>query len=89
MFGMHVLSPLVMSLLGEALDSASGKGIPLAAALAHLAQRERYLAFEIDGTRYNIGVKYGLLIAQLAIALSGDDRDLVLTEMLQLLAERK
>jgi len=88
MFGMHVLSPLVMTLLADALNESGQRSLPLAAALAGLAERERYLAFEIAGTRYNIGVKYGLLIAQLAIALSGEDRDLVLTEMLQLLAER-
>lgn len=87
MFGMHVLSPAVISLLGDVLDGSS-RSLPLAAALGSLAERERYLAFEIAGTRHNIGVKYGLLIAQLAIALSGDDRDLVLTEMLQLLAEK-
>lgn len=89
MFGMHVLTPQAMNLLEEALAKApSGKSVPLAAALAGLAERERYLAFEIAGVRYNIGVKYGLLIAQLALSLSGDDRDQVLTEMLQLLAER-
>jgi UTP--glucose-1-phosphate uridylyltransferase len=47
------------------------------------------LALEIDGARQNLGVKYGLLMAQLAIALSGDDRDQVLTELLQLVGERR
>ncbi|MEM9658910.1 MAG: hypothetical protein AAF961_11165 [Planctomycetota bacterium] len=44
------------------------------------------MALEIDGDRYNIGVKYGLLIAQLALALSSPDRDQILTELVELLA---
>ncbi|MFK7821501.1 MAG: UTP--glucose-1-phosphate uridylyltransferase, partial [Planctomycetaceae bacterium] len=53
-----------------------------------LSQAERYLAFEVAGSRYDISYKYGLLIAQLAISLSGRDRDLVLTEIIHLLAQR-
>ncbi|HTN73869.1 MAG TPA: sugar phosphate nucleotidyltransferase [Pirellulaceae bacterium] len=88
MFGMHVLSPLVMNLLAETAANPDVKAAPLASALATLAERERYLAFEIDGARYNIGVKYGLLMAQLALSLSGNDRDVILTDLLQLLIER-
>ena len=43
-----------------------------------LAERERYLACEIAGRRFNIGVKFGLLNAQLALALDGHDREEVL-----------
>ncbi|HMJ65543.1 MAG TPA: UTP--glucose-1-phosphate uridylyltransferase, partial [Candidatus Binatia bacterium] len=38
------------------------------------------------GRRYDIGVKYGLLIAQLALALVGNDRDEVLSNLVELLA---
>jgi UTP--glucose-1-phosphate uridylyltransferase len=58
----------------------------LSPALAAMAKRERYFACQIDGSRYNIGVKYGLLMAQLAVALSGKDRDQILTEILELVA---
>ena len=61
----------------------------LAGALARLANKERYLAFEVPGRRYNIGVKYGLLNAQLALALSGVDRMEVLTQLVELLAPRE
>ena len=60
----------------------------LADALSVLAQRERYLALEVNGSRYNIGMKYGLLIAQLAISLTGRERDRILTELVELLATR-
>ena len=53
-----------------------------------LCQRQRHLAVELHGTRYNIGMRYGLLIAQLALSLSGRDRDQILTELVELLALR-
>ena len=53
----------------------------LSQALALLAGRERYLALERPWFRYDVGVQYGLLTAQLALALSGRDRDLVLTQL--------
>ena len=46
------------------------------------------LALELDGARYNIGVKYGLLMAQLALALSGSDREEILAKLVELLAAR-
>jgi len=36
-----------------------------------------------------MGVKYGLLNTQLALSLSGVDRDRVLTEMVELLAHQQ
>ncbi|MEI6083658.1 MAG: sugar phosphate nucleotidyltransferase [Verrucomicrobiota bacterium] len=86
-FGMHVLTPAVMDMLAEDVARAGAAGgVQLSPALARLAAHERYLALEIAGARYNIGVKYGLLNAQLALALSGTDRDEVLTQLLELVA---
>ncbi|MBI3851481.1 MAG: UTP--glucose-1-phosphate uridylyltransferase [Verrucomicrobia bacterium] len=86
-FGMHVLTPRVMSLLEGDVAKAGEKGrVQLSAALARLAENERYLACELDGRRFDIGVKYGLLTAQLALALSGEDRDEVLAGLVELLA---
>ena len=89
-FGMHVLTPTVMEILGE-LDAAAGKDgkFALSPALAKLAQREKYLALEVNGRRYDMGGKYGLLFAQLALALDGSERDEVLAQMVELLAARK
>ena len=85
-FGMHVLTPAVMDILEAAGDNDCRQ---LSPALAKLADRERYLACEIQGHRYNLGVTYGLLTAQLALALAGKDRDEVLTQLLELLAKQK
>ncbi|MGC8991532.1 MAG: sugar phosphate nucleotidyltransferase [Verrucomicrobiia bacterium] len=89
-FGMHVLTPTVFRLL-EGLYGApeEKKTIHLSDALAGLAARERYLACELAGRRYDIGVKYGFMIAQLALALTGSERDEVLTNLVELLALRK
>jgi UTP--glucose-1-phosphate uridylyltransferase len=93
-FGMHVLTPLVLEILDAAVAAlgqrAAGSGsVQLSPALAELARRERYLALEVAGRRYNIGLQYGLLTAQLALALSGKDRDEVLTQLLDLVARQK
>lgn len=88
-FGMHVLTPTVMDLLGEALANASGSPVHLTTELGRLAKREQYFASELSGRRYDVGVKYGLLTAQLALALDGFDRDEVLTNLVELLAKRE
>lgn len=87
-FGMHVLTSAVMDLLGELLAKQKEGNIQLSHALALLPSREKYLALEVEGLRYNIGVQYGLLIAQMALALDGKDRDEVLASMVELLAVR-
>ncbi len=87
LFGMHVLSATIMELLELELQRTPGqKSISLSPALSALGQRERHLALEVNGSRHNIGVRYGLLMAQLALGLSGADRDLILTELVELLA---
>ncbi len=88
-FGMHVLTPAVMDGLAEAINSlGKGQRVHLSDVLARLSARERYLAFEVRGRRYDIGVKYGLLTAQLALALSGKDREEVLAGLVELLATK-
>jgi UTP--glucose-1-phosphate uridylyltransferase len=87
-FGMHVLTPALMEILAEELEARSGHSVQLSSALGKLAERERYLATELQGHRYDIGLKYGLLTAQLALALDGQDREEVLTGLVDLLAKR-
>lgn len=86
-FGMHVLTPGVYDALAE-LTAASKGPIPLAHALNHVASRERYLALQIKGYRHDIGVKYGLLHTQLALGLAGIDRDVILREMIDVMANQ-
>jgi UTP--glucose-1-phosphate uridylyltransferase len=83
-FGLHVLTPTVMEILSQQL--ASGRA-DLSGALEEIARRERYLAHQLQGRRHDIGVRYGLLTAQLALGLAGKDRDEVLTNIVELLAQ--
>jgi UTP--glucose-1-phosphate uridylyltransferase len=89
-FGMHALTPAVMDILGHLLRKEQGaRKITLSDALNILAKQEQYLALGKSDLRYNIGVKYGLLTAQVALALSGKDRDIVLENLLELLYVRE
>ena len=88
LFGIHVLTPTVMDRLADAVGRGGLQPVGLSPVLDDLARRERYLALEVKGRRYNIGVKYGLLVAQLALALDGTDRENVLAQLVELLAQR-
>jgi UTP--glucose-1-phosphate uridylyltransferase len=89
-FGMHVLTPAVLRILEEQMSNHSpGSNFTLSAALNELPNREQYLGLEKTDWRYDVGTRYGLLKAQLALALNGQDRDLVLTELLELFTSRE
>jgi len=88
-YGMHVLTPAIFEILGTLLAQSPTGRVSLSAALGVLAQREQYLAMIQRGQRFDVGVKYGLFTAQLALALNGQDRDEVLTELVNVLAARE
>jgi UTP--glucose-1-phosphate uridylyltransferase len=81
-FGMHVFTPVLMDLLEKRLKAGS-----LSAVLADLAGAEKYLALRHSGSRFDLGARYGLWTAQLALALSGRDRDEVLSQLVTVLAD--
>lgn len=89
-FGMHVLTATVMDILAARVAAAAaqprGTRVTLSEALAEMAAREKYLALEERALRYDVGVKYGLLTAQLALSLNGRDRNQVLAKLVELLA---
>ena len=87
--GIHVLTPTVMDILDRMLAVSADARVNLVDALAVLARQEQYLAIEDEGRRYDLGAPFGLLIAQLALALSGRNRIEVLSQMLELLADRE
>jgi UTP--glucose-1-phosphate uridylyltransferase len=87
-FGMHVLTPAVMSLLEEEIKDRKSGLVQLSSALSRLAGSERYLAAQLQARRYDIGARYGLLTAQIALALDGKDREEVLSGLVDLLARR-
>ena len=85
-FGMHVLTPAVFELLEKQLQNAT-QNIPLTPALQELAATGKYLALEVQGNRYDLSRKHGLLRAQIALGLAGEAHDETLTTLVELLAE--
>lgn len=85
-FGMHVLTPVVMDALARNAAEAPDEALGLSPALDACVDLGKYLAVELDGRRFNLEQRYGLLKAQVATALHGPHRDELLTEIIDLLA---
>ena len=87
-FGIHVLKPTIFDILKETTQADGNESKFLSTALDKLSQREKLLAYEVSGNRYDIGSDYGLLFSQLALAFAGKDRDRVMTNLVEMLASR-
>ncbi|MCM2279117.1 MAG: UTP--glucose-1-phosphate uridylyltransferase GalU [Oligoflexia bacterium] len=66
--GRYVLSPAIFQCLRETRPGKGGE-IQLTDGLQLLAQREKLLAYQFDGTRYDTGDRLGFIDATLAFAL--------------------
>jgi UTP--glucose-1-phosphate uridylyltransferase len=88
-FGMHVLTPRAMEILGTQLSLAGDpRQVTLSGALAELGHHEQYLALEDTHRRYDLGSPYGLMMAQMALALRSPHRDEILYQVLELVSDR-
>ncbi|MGZ3602697.1 MAG: UTP--glucose-1-phosphate uridylyltransferase [Ktedonobacterales bacterium] len=87
-FGMHVLTPTIFDYLGYCIShEIREKGeFQLTSALAMLAERETYLAFEARGERYDMGIPSGLVETQLALALHSPMREEIVASVTRVLA---
>jgi UTP--glucose-1-phosphate uridylyltransferase len=84
-FGIHVLTPEVFGLLERAREGDRSLG--LSPALDELARKGHLHAATLEGNRFDLEAEYGLLQAQLAMALSGPNREMVLAHLVRILAE--
>ena len=82
-FGMHVFKPTLFGVIESLL--AAGRAT-LSDAMAEIARSEQLLAMLSPGSRYDLGVPYGFLTAQLALALNGRDSSEVLSRILEVVA---
>ena len=73
----------LLAALAGLLEPASGAVRLEGQALPALSSRERYLALEVEGHRVDIEGPFGLLRAQLALALHGPRREEALHSMLE------
>jgi len=85
-FGMHVITPIVMDELARHADELSGGALGLSPSLDACVDLGKYYAVQLDGRRFNLEQRYGLLKAQVATALNGPYRDELLAEVIDLLA---
>lgn len=84
---LHVFSPTVMHLLDERVATAADSDpVELSSVLNELAQRELYIAQEAAWDYHALDGVYGMMFAQMALALEGQDRDRVLTRLVEMLA---
>lgn len=89
-FGIHALPAAIFDALEQALRAAAQpRAVSLTHALATLPGRARWLALEVEATRFDLGERFGLLVAQLALGLAGQDRDDVLAQVTELLLARE
>jgi UTP--glucose-1-phosphate uridylyltransferase len=85
-FGMHVFTPTVMEILGRGM--ASGAAVSVSSVLNDLPHHEQYLACRAVGERYDLGPRYGLLHAQIALTMCGADREEFLSTLTAMLANQ-
>lgn len=89
-FGMHIFTPALFDCLGYLIahDLREHGEFQLTAAQVLLAEREPYLAFEAQGDRYDMGVPFGLVETQLALALNSPMREEMLASLIRILADQ-
>jgi UTP--glucose-1-phosphate uridylyltransferase len=88
-FGMHVLPPRIFDCLEKHItDNLRENGeIQLTSSLEMLRAQERYVAVETRGERYDMGVPFGYVETQAALALNGVDRTEMLATLLRIVAK--
>ena len=70
--GRYILPPEIFDILKEQEPDA-GNEVQLTDALETLNKRNSLLAYEYTGTRYDVGDKYGMLIANIEIGLEHEE----------------
>jgi UTP--glucose-1-phosphate uridylyltransferase len=83
-FGIHALTPLIFERLRRCQSAQrGGEPLGLTEALATFGGSEKYLALEVRGQRIDLESPFGMLRAQIALALHGPRREEVLALTLE------
>ncbi|MDV2886322.1 UTP--glucose-1-phosphate uridylyltransferase GalU [Alkalihalophilus pseudofirmus] len=70
--GRYILTPDIFDILAET-KPGSGSEIQLTDALQTLSEQRRLLAYEFNGTRYDVGEKFGFIKTTIEFALERDE----------------
>ncbi len=86
-FGQHVFPPAIFEMIEHHIrhDIRERGEIQLTNAQEMLRERTRYLATEVDGARYDMGVPFAYIQTQLALALNSPARRQVMASLPHLL----
>lgn len=84
-FGIHLLEKEIFTLLESLSEDDTPLG--LSPALDALARQGNLHASLLEGRRFDLEAQYGLLQAELAMALSGRNRETILSHLVRVLAE--
>lgn len=80
--GRYILTPEIFKILDRVPPGAKGE-IELTDALQRLSQQQKIMAFVFNGTRYDVGDKFGYIRAVVEFALRRDDLREKMIEYLQ------
>lgn len=70
--GRYILNPRIFEILGSQKPGAGGE-IQLTDAIAALNEHEAVYAYDFEGTRYDVGEKFGFIQTTIEFALQRDD----------------
>ena len=70
--GRCVLTPDIFDIL-EKIPNGAGGELQLTDAMAHLARRDGMVGVDFNGTRYDMGNKFGILKANIEVGLNHPD----------------
>ena len=70
--GRYVLTPEIFEML-ETQEAGAGGEIQLTDAIDRLMDRQAVYAYDFEGQRYDVGDKYGMLVANIEIGLQHDE----------------
>lgn len=88
-FGIHVLPAAIFPVLRRAIDAApAGCPASLTDAFSLWIAENTLHGFAVEGRRFDLEARFGLLQSQIAMALRSRHRDEVLTTLVELIADR-
>ena len=87
--GRYVLRPEIFEILDTQTPGAGGE-IQLTDAIKRLNEKQMVVAYNFEGTRYDVGDKFGFIKAQIEFALKRDDlKEDVLNYLEEVLQQNK
>jgi UTP--glucose-1-phosphate uridylyltransferase len=85
--GRYVLTPEIFAFLEKQQEGAGGE-IQLTDAIQQLNQIQRVFAYDFEGTRYDVGEKFGFLKTTIEFALQNDELKQPLLKLMEEMVEK-